>query len=225
MKKLTLWILAATVFFSFQSCDTKEALVNPTSANQDVLGVILPNSFSDAKSSKLIVLEDGRKINPISGIEGFSKRSYGAKLRVSFSETKNSNEVIDAAITSFSEAKGSTFEANAKDSISGKYKGSFVYIKSDTITSDTTGYYSGSPRVNFAKGKYNCTASKDLLGGSGRFNKTTDEITFTDANTWPVGIDMNLILNGKFKYMVTEKHLFMWANRNGNLITYVLKKE
>ncbi len=231
MKKINFLAVLAAMIFVMQACDNNSTVrpevnensstVKPAVSNTDVLGVILPNTTASGVN-RLIMLEDGRKINPVSGIEGFSKKNYGTKLRVSFAEVKSNTDILDVAITSFAEAAEATFSKNEQIALSGKYSGILYYM-----TSDSSVTYTGKPILLLTESNYSCSLSGDALGGAGLFARHIDNkrIHFVSTTSLPNGANEDLALSGYFNFMASEKYIFIWAKRNGVSIAYNFTKE
>lgn len=118
--------------------------------------------------------------------------------------------------------------------LSGTYSGTFTSYRNQDSTGklDPT-IITGNTSVTFSGNNYSCTASPNgfPLGGSGTFLlKDYQNVTFNDANAWPIGTDLNLVLKGDYIYSFTadNAHIITSINisayRNGKNYSYLLKK-
>lgn len=131
-------VLASTclLLIALVGCNKTEDSVSPAN-NQHALGMVVQTAASGS-SSNLILLRDGRTINPISGFAPTNLRA-GNKFNLSFTVVPNStsSKILDANVTNFTAANDSTFipvsvgqdSATVKNFLNGTFTGTFTLAK------------------------------------------------------------------------------------------------
>ena len=86
--------------------------------------------------------------------------------------------------------------------------------------------YSGEVTVVFDNGNYTCSSGTNRIpaGGSGKYNVKGLNIEFEDENIWTADFDWGLILNGKYNFELTSKHLTLRKTGASAKYTYSLSR-
>src|SRR5689334_15559075 len=120
MKQLSILVLALSAAL-LSSC-SHPSEVAPTSQNS--LGMIVPSTSS--ASAKVLLLKDGSRANPTSGISGFSQMKIGSRLSIVFTPTGTVKDgVADVVVTKYGNAKDSTFIPRGPHTDSTSFFGTF----------------------------------------------------------------------------------------------------
>lgn len=208
----------------------EDQLQSSQANNENVLGLVVPNENALQNKGKVILLKDGRMVNPISGITGFDKTSLGTKLIITFTEEKVNGKVIDAQVKKFSVANDSVFIPVKKTDplaipLEGNYSGKFYYAQTDSTKGNTN--HSGEAHVTFTGNNYTSVPSPTGIpgGGSGLYTRTKDKIKFKDAHlVWITTKNWDFVLDGEYDYYISADSIAMWRSSKGTYIGYTLKK-
>ncbi|HTH55031.1 MAG TPA: hypothetical protein VL728_03245 [Cyclobacteriaceae bacterium] len=216
MKLLNVFVLAGTVGL-LMSCSHSSDV---TPATQNSLSMVVPSTTS--ASPNVLLLKDGSRAYPTSGISGFNQLTVGSKLSIAFRTTGTiKNGVSDIVVTSYGNAKDSTFIPHGPHTDSTSFFGTFsgmAYksaLDSSSASMDTTSITFGAPN------KYNCIGSKGYpAAGAGTYVVWQGSITFIDLHN-----HTDAVLNGSFSYSLADNYLYMWAIRNGNYYSYSMRRK
>ena len=215
MKKISSSIfslLAGLLFSCSRSSD-----VAPVAKNS--LSLVVPSAVSG--SPNVLLLKDGSRANPTSGISGFNQMRVGSKLSITFTPTgRVKNGVADIDVKTYGNAKDSTFVLQVPTTDSTSFFGTFSGIAyrsamdSSSASADTTSIVFKSPN------KYDCVGSKNYpTAGAGTFVVKHGTITFIDSHN-----HTDAVLNGSFTYSLMDDYLYMWVIRNGNYYSYSMRR-
>jgi hypothetical protein len=218
MKRLAI----AFIVFGALSCSKENQIITPSSKNS--LSMVIPNSNGQSISGNLLLLTDGRRANPVSGIPDFNTLKVGDKLSLSFREGETKNNVVDIIVTRFAGAKDSVFVPLPTNSdtvsFSGKFIG-YVYKRKsqiDSSSTDTTRVPVDAFTLSFKGSNYTCSGSS--IGypgaGNGTFSVSHDElsslgtITFSDTNS-----KSGIVLDRTFNYYMPDaNHINIYVNES-----------
>ena len=213
MKKIALVLCAVIVAVAILSCSNSE---NVTPASKSSLALVVSKP-SGSGVSNLLLLKDGRTANPVSGIPNFSTMALGKKISLSFRPGAVHNGITDITVTQYSSAQDSVFlpkvPSSDTTSLWGLYRGVFYKADMADSTSNTT-----SPAQIVFSGAHHY--SDGFAAGTYAVSDST--VTFTDLAS---NGNINHILNGKFNYSLYQNYLYMWVVRNGEYLSYSLKRD
>jgi hypothetical protein len=236
MKK-NLWV-PVLLWLIVVACDKSQDNVIPSS-NQKFLGMVLQTPAQNGGG--LILLKDGRTINPVSGFNPSSAEA-GSKFLLSFEPlTSASNEILKVRVIDFTSAKDSTFTPppGKKDStvtktlLAGTYVGSFTYFKINPSHPKDTSKITplDTVRITFKGKKYESPQSPNFFpaGGSGTFSldsANSQTIHFNNTKKFPPSISQDLILDGQYNSLIMGNDLTLWKYnaKNNTISKYFLKK-
>lgn len=227
MKKIIIVLTCSIALFACQ--DEAQKIL---SSNNKELGVIIQNN-DVASNNALVLLKDGRTINPLLGFENFPSTQVGKKVLLSFNIISESNSIYNVDITEVVSADDSTFvfttpPLGATDSIAtveflvGSFTGSFTYCQNGNCNS-------GQTTLTLAGASY--LSSKDVnnfpAGGAGTFSVaelSNRKITFNN-NLEFISVNPDLVLHGKYDVSAFDNYLSL-IRWNGNTFTsYLLKRQ
>jgi hypothetical protein len=212
MKKISV-VIAVVVAAAIISCTQSE---NVAPARQQSLGLVV-KANSNSSVSNMLLLKDGRTANPVSGIPNFNTLSAGRKLSITFTSSATHSGIVDIHVTRFASAQDSTFvptpPAGDTTSLTKVFKG--VFYKADMA--DSANFHTSyDAQITFSGSNYTDGYA------SGTFVTAGNTITFTDLSSTS---NQNHILNGTFNYVLNQNYLYMWVIRNGEYLSYSLKRE
>jgi hypothetical protein len=214
MKNLSIVFVAMVAIF-FVSCSSDKQNISP--ASQSSLGLIVPSAESAA--TKLILLNDGRTANPVSGIPNFSSMRAGSKLALSFIEGSTHKGILDINVTKCATAKDSVFVPKTphsdSSSLSGLFKGTFIKRTStDSATYFAQILFEGT---NFKAELIRTDGSISTIE-KGKFAVSDSTIDFLGWHFF--GNEDHLLLH----YSLHQNSLYLWTTKNGEFISFALTK-
>jgi len=214
MKNLSIVFVTMVVILLVSCSDNKQNIV-PTSQNS--LGLIVPSA--DNTETKLILLNDGRTANPVSGIPNFSMMHTGSKLALSFITGSTHNGVVDINVTKCTNAQDSVFVPKTPrrdtSSLSGLFKGTFI----KRAGSDSASYFAQIlfEGTNF-KARFTYADGSISPSVEGKFVVSDSTIDFLGWHFF--GGENHLSLN----YSLHQNSLYLWTTKNGEFISFALTK-
>jgi hypothetical protein len=214
MKNLSIVFVAMVAILLMSCSDNKQNIVP---ASQSSLGLIVPSA--DNTTTKLILLDDGRTANPVSGIPSFSTMRTGSKLSLSFITGSSHNGVVDINVTKCANARDSLFVPKRPHSDTSTLKGLFKGTFTKRAGSDSASYFA---QILFEG--TNFKASFTYADGSisptveGKFNVSDSTIDFLGWHFF--GNENHLLLN----YSLHQNSLYLWTTKNGEFISFALTK-
>jgi hypothetical protein len=186
----------------------------------DVLGLVLPSSAN--QSNKIILLQDGRTLVPVSGMS-LNEILAGSKLLLSFKTKDTNSGITNIAVSNYSLANERAFTMDQGNTISeGEYTGIFHFHNYDSTIN-----YKGEVSITFTDNEYTCTINpedEDELNGSGNYDASDNTITFSNGE-WPEGSNPDLIVDGEYNIgRSNQGDIFIWVvNSNDALFTCTLR--
>lgn len=104
--------------------------------------------------------------------------------------------------------------------LNGTYEGTF------TVEYANGGIIQSNPvTISFSDSTFVSGAGENRVpaGGSGTYELGVNSVIFNDANFWTADFDWNLILNGEYSLIVSEKTITLTASKNDvGIYTYEL---
>lgn len=232
MKKI-LWVLLSTA--AMTACNKSQDSVTPSN-DQKVLGLVLQAPASN--SGGLILLKDGRTINPVTGFSSTAARA-GSKFVFSFEELpSDGSNVRSVRVTNFTEATDSTFTpppscggvdtTKVGKQLQGTYTGTFTYSTVSTANAADTTKNIKNIKVVFTGRQYNATFTSDnSSGGSGTFslfNSPYVGLKFDDSKTYPAGYETKLLKGAYYIINFDANSITLMKYDSYTHSIYILKK-
>jgi|GEM_PF-2346990 len=214
MKNLSVVFVAMVATLLLSCTDNKQNIVP---ASQNSLGLIVPNA--DNTITKLILLNDGRTVNPVSGIPNFSNMRTGTKLSLTFISGSTHNGILDINVTKCANAQDSVFvptkPRSDTSSLAGLFKGTFTKRSG----SDSASYFAQIlfQGTNF-KARFTYADGSVSPSVEGKFNASDSTIDFLGWHFF--GNENHLLLN----YSLHQNSLYLWTTKNGEFISFALTK-
>ena len=218
---LSLSVTVAILAFVF-ACSNNDNIVPVGSTkfvsnNINVFATVVPGSTAD----NILLLQDGRLANAISGIPDLNKMKIDSRLLLTFNSGSTHRGIVDINVQKYSSAQNSSslVQSNSIPSFAG---GTFSGTVTRTNITDSTNNFSGPVTIYFANSNsYVCTGGPIYpLNGSGTYAITNTNITFRDSfNT------KGQYLNGAFNYYYDTSSGYLYLNtyRNGIYYSFVLE--
>lgn len=212
MKNLSVVFVAMIAIF-LVSCSSHNQDATP--ASQNSLGLVVPSA--DNTKSQLILLSDGRTVNPVSGIPNFSAMRTGSKLALSFLPSSTHDGILDINVTKYTKAQDSVFVPHTQSdtsTLSGLFKGIFT----KRASTDSASYLAQIlfEGTNF-KARFTYADGSMSPSIEGKFVVSDSAITFIG---WHFSGSTNLSLH----YSLHQNILYLWTYKNGEFISFSLAK-
>ena len=131
--------------------------------------------------------------------------------------------VISLVLTIFSIAifSFSCDTDNDLDLEEGTYKGTFT-------ANYSSGAQTGQTTLKLKDGRFSCSGNSNRIpaGGSGTYSFDNGKITFNDENFWTADFDWNVVLSGRYKYVIDGEKLKMSDDESSvGLYIYDLERQ
>src|SRR5579859_4098258 len=219
MKKIFLASLIIGMFMV--ACNKSQEGVSPSN-NQKVLGLVV--QAPSTQSTALILLKDGRAINPQSGFNP-TQLSAGNKFVLSFQPVSTTGKIINANVTSFVAANDSAFVPPPSNSDSVAFNSAMQGTHHCTFTSAVVDYQQPADTMKIIK-DFNIVVSESMFqcnatyapvpGGSGIFyfnSKQINNVYFLNYAQLPANSTLppGALLSGPYYYAVFDKYVVIWT--------------
>jgi len=205
------------------ACNKSNDAVSPSS-NSKVLGLVVQPAAG--QNSALILLKDGRAINPLSGFNP-SQVSAGNKFVLSFEPVSTVGKIINVNVTSYTSANDSTFVPPSTGSDSVAFKSAMQGDHHCTFTSAVVDYAHPADTTKVTKefniivngNTFECYATyAPVPGGNGiyYFNEQTHNLNFINYAHFPSNsnIPPGFLLSGQYYHAVFDKYIAIWTYNN-----------
>lgn len=236
MKKIFLSVIIGVVMLS---CNKANESVSPTN-NQKVLGLVV--QVASASSDGLILLKDGRALNPQSGFNPTQVR-VGNKFVLSFEKLSTSGKVLNVKVTNFTLANDSTFvpkpvnsDSIAFDSLA--FKTAMQGSHHCTFTSSVVDYSHPADTMKITKeftievngNTFQSSATyAPVPGGTGIYyfkHNQVNSLYFLNYANLPnsAGLPPGFLLNGYYYYAVFDKYVAIWTYTNTTYSGFLISR-
>lgn len=213
------------------SCNKAHEDVSPAN-NQKVLGLVVQAPSTSA--SGLILLKDGRAINPQSGFNP-AQVSAGNKFVLSFEQLSTTGKIVNVNVTSFTSANDSTFTPPPANSDSVAFKTAMQGTHLCTFTSAVVDYSHPADTMKVVK-EFNIVVNGNTFasnaayapvpGGAGIYYFNGNQvnnlyfINYSSSNGLPPGG----LLNGYYYHAVFDKYVAIWNYTNTTYSGFLVKR-
>lgn len=204
------------------------------SNNQKVLGMVV--QVSSATASNLILLKDGRAINPQSGFTP-ARVSAGSKFVLSFQPVSTTGKVLNVNVTSFAAANDSTFTPpppTGADTVAfitamqGSHNCTFTSAVVDYSHPADTTKVIRSFTLNVSGHQFESSASyAPVPGGNGIFFFSGNQINnlkFVNTAQLPSNAPPGFLLSGQYYYAVFDKQIAIWTYTNATYSGFLINR-